>query len=343
MRVELLGPLRVLTDDGTPFPLPTARRERAVLSILALRAPSNVHVGELIGGIWGDEPPRAAAKNVQTYVSTLRKVLPAGTIETTPSGYRLSLTRQSTDIGCFEDGVLDGMRAVQAGESTAAIGLLSEALETWRGEPLLELNDQRVGMAESARLAELRRAGEESLVDARLDAGEHAEIIGDLEAAIGAEPLREKRWAQLMLALYRCGRQADALRAFQRLTTTLAEELGIAPSRELRELEEAILLQDERLYRIGRQADPACHLPRIPREPRRGTRGRPQTGVRCTRGRYLQSRPRPHRAPSRRCGFRDRQSGTAVGNRDSPHERRRGIDPALGRTTRCDVRRPTSP
>ncbi len=247
MRLELLGPLRVLSDDGTPVPLPTARRERAVLSILALRAPSNVHVGELISGIWGDEPPRSAAKNVQTYISTLRRTLPAGTIDTTSSGYRLNLSRQSIDIGCFEDGVLDGMKAVQAGESTAAIGLLSEALGTWRGEPLLELNDQSVGMAESARLAELRRAAEESLVDARLDAGEHAEIIGDLEAAIGAEPLREKRWAQLMVALYRCGRQADALRAFQRLTTTLAEELGIAPSRELRELEEAILLQDQRL------------------------------------------------------------------------------------------------
>ena len=247
MRVELLGPLRVLTDDGVPVPLPTARRERAVLSILALRTPSNVHIGELVSGIWGDEPPRAAAKNVQTYISALRKALPDGAIETTPSGYRLHLTRLSTDIGCFEDAVLAGMRAVQAGEPTHAIRLLNGALETWRGEPLLEINDQAVGMAEAARLAELRRAGEEALIDARLDAGEHAAIIGDLEAAVAAEPLREKRWAQLMLALYRCGRQAEALRAFQRLTTTLSEELGIAPSRELRELEEAILLQDQKL------------------------------------------------------------------------------------------------
>ena len=247
MRVELLGPLRVLTDDRTQIPLPSARRERAVLSILALRAPSNVPAGELISGIWGDEAPRAAGKNVQTYISSLRKVLPAGMIETTPSGYRLTLARQSIDVGCFEDAVLQGMRAVQAGEPTVAIGVLSEALETWRGEPLLELNDQPVGMAESARLAELRRAAEESLVGARLDAGEHAEIIGDLEAAISAEPLREKRWAQLMLALYRCGRQADALRAYQRLQSMLAEELGIDPSRELRELEEAILNQDQHL------------------------------------------------------------------------------------------------
>ena len=170
--------------------------------------------GELISGIWGDEPPRAAGKNVQTYISTLRKVLPSGTIETTPSGYRLHVTRQSIDIGCFEDAVLDGMKAVQAGEPTLAIRLLSEALETWRGEPLLELNDQPVGMAESARLAELRRAGEESLIDARLDEGEHSAIIGDLEAAIGVEPLREKRWKQLMLALYRSGRQADTLAHF---------------------------------------------------------------------------------------------------------------------------------
>jgi DNA-binding SARP family transcriptional activator len=260
MRVELLGPLRVLADDGAQILLPTARRERAVLSILALRAPSNVPAGELIRGIWGDEPPRAAGKNVQTYISTLRKVLPAGTIETTSSGYRLRLTRESIDIGCFEDAVLEGMRAVQAGEAATAIGLLREALATWRGEPLLELNDQPVGMAESARLAELHRAAEESLIDARLDAGEHAEIIGELEAAISAEPLREKRWAQLMVALYRCGRQADALRAFQRLQSMLAEELGIDPSRELQDLEQAILRQDQHLE--GRSSiDPAVRTP----------------------------------------------------------------------------------
>jgi DNA-binding SARP family transcriptional activator len=237
---------------------------------LALRAPSNVHAAELMSGIWGDEPPRAAAKNVQTYISALRKVLPAGTIETTPSGYRLHLTRQSIDIAAFEDAVLGGMRAVQAGEPALAIRSLGEALEMWRGEPLLELNDQPVGMAESARLAELRRAAEESLVDARLDAGEHAAIVGDLEAAISAEPLREKRWAQLMLALYRCGRQAEALRAFQRLATTLGEELGIEPSRELRELEQAILEQDQRLqqrpsvdplFRTNRAADADIALP----------------------------------------------------------------------------------
>jgi predicted ATPase/DNA-binding SARP family transcriptional activator len=247
MRLELLGPLRVLADDGTPVLLPTARRERAVLSILALRAPSNVHAGELIGGVWGDDPPRSARKNVQTYIAALRQVLPTGTIETTASGYRLHLTRQSIDIACFEDGILDGMKAVQGDEPTVAIGLLKEALGMWRGEPLLELIDQPVGMAESSRLAELRRTGEESLVDARMAAGEHAEIIGDLETAVTAEPLREKRWAQLMVALYRCDRQAEAIRAFQRLTRTLGEELGITPSRELRELEEAILLQDQRL------------------------------------------------------------------------------------------------
>jgi DNA-binding SARP family transcriptional activator len=231
--------------------------------MLALRAPSNVHAGELISGIWGDEPPRAAGKNVQTYISTLRKVLPAGTIETTSSGYRLLLTRQSIDVGCFEDAVLEGMRAVQSGEYNVAMGLLSEALETWRGEPFLELNDQQVGMAESARLAELRRAAEESLFDARLEAGDHAEIIGDLEAAIGAEPLREKRWAQLMLALYRCGRQADALRAFQRLQSMLGEELGIDPSRELRELEKAILQQDQLLdQRLP--FDPSARVDRTP-------------------------------------------------------------------------------
>lgn len=115
------------------------------------------------------------------------------------------------------------------------------------GRALPELSDQPTGLGEATRLVELRRGGEEDLADARMALGQHASLVGDLEQAVAAEPLRERRWAQLMLALYRCGRQADALRAYQRLRGQLADQLGIEPSPELRALEENILLQKPEL------------------------------------------------------------------------------------------------
>jgi predicted ATPase/DNA-binding SARP family transcriptional activator len=246
VRVGLLGPLQAIGDDDVEFVVGAAK-ERAVLELLGVRAPSVVTMGELVAALWGDGPPRSATKTLQNYVASLRRLLPAGVIETVPRGYRLAVEADQVDAARFAGLVDRGRRALEQKDTERAVEDLTAALRLWRGEPLLDLADQPTGMAEAARLVELRRAGQEVLVDARLARGEHGSLIGDLEAAVAAEPLRERRWAQLMLALYRSGRQADALRAYQRLRTRLAEELGIEPSPEVRALEAGILNQDRSL------------------------------------------------------------------------------------------------
>jgi predicted ATPase/DNA-binding SARP family transcriptional activator/class 3 adenylate cyclase len=236
----LLGPFRWLGDDGAELPIP-ARKERALLAFLALRAGSDVSAAELTRALWGDEPPRSASKTLQTYVSALRRVLPAGTIETTPGGYRLVVAPDDVDVHRFERFLRAAADAAEAGDLRRAADDTGAALALWRGNPLPDLADQPSGMAESARLVEMHRRAEERNFAARLALGEHAELIGDLETAVAAEPLRERRWELLMVALYRSGRQSEALRAYQRLRTVLGEELGLEPGEEARAIEAAIL------------------------------------------------------------------------------------------------------
>jgi predicted ATPase/DNA-binding SARP family transcriptional activator/class 3 adenylate cyclase len=218
-----------------------ARKERALLAFLALRAGSDVSAAELTRALWGDEPPRSATKTLQTYVSALRRVLPPHIIETTPGGYRLAVSPDEVDAHHFEQLLRAAADAAEAGDMRRAADDTRAALALWRGSPLPDLADHPTGMAESARLAEMHRTAEERNFAARLALGEHAELIGDLETAVGAEPLRERRWEQLMVALYRSGRQSEALRAYQRLRTVLGEELGLEPGEEARALEAAIL------------------------------------------------------------------------------------------------------
>ena len=245
VEVGVLGPLRVLGQWG-PIPLPAAK-PRAVLTALALRPGTSVPVAGLISALWGQDPPRTAEKLVQGYVSRLRRALPAGTITTVAGGYVLALEPHQVDAERFE-ALVDGARhLVRNGHLHDAAGALREALHLWRGRPLVDLTNQPFGMAEAARLEELRRGAEEDLADARLAVGEHRDAVAGLEAAVADEPLRERRWGQLMLAMYRSGRQADALRTYQRLRHRLDEELGIEPNTELRLLEEAILLQKPEL------------------------------------------------------------------------------------------------
>ena len=247
MLVGLLGPLTLVSDDGSLLPVPAAPKERAVLEMLALRPGRVVPSAELIDALWGENPPRSASKALQIYISALRRSLPAGTIETSPGGYQLRTDPNRIDATRFERLIRSGSRAVDNHDPAGAAAELGEALGLWRGEPLVELAGQPAGMAERARLAELRRGAEEALVDARLGLGEHAALVGELEAAVAAEPLREHRWAQLMLALYRCDRQADALAAYQRMRRLLGEELGLDPSEQLAGLERAILGHDAAL------------------------------------------------------------------------------------------------
>jgi predicted ATPase/class 3 adenylate cyclase/DNA-binding SARP family transcriptional activator len=247
MRVGLLGPLVVTGDDGVESRVPGAAKERAVLAVLALKAPRTVSLSELVDAVWGEDPPRTAEKALQTYVSGLRRALSPGAIETVGGGYRLAVAAEDVDVAVFEQRLREASQALAANDGRKAAAAAVEALGLWRGQPLGELAEQPAGRAEVTRLVELRHSGEELLADARLALGEHAGMVGDLESAVAAEPLRERRWAQLMLALYRAGRQADALRSYHRLRTVLGEELGIDPSAELRALEAAILAQDPAL------------------------------------------------------------------------------------------------
>ena len=215
-----------------------ARKERAVLAFLALRAGSDVSGAGLIRALWGDDPPRSATKTLQTYVSALRRVLPAGTIETTGSGYRLAISPDDVDVHRFEKLLRSSSEAMVGGDLRRAAEDTTAALALWRGSPLPDLADEPIGMAEAERLAEMRRTAEERNFAARLALGEHAELVAELEIAVAAEPLRERRWEQLMVALYRSGRQSEALRAYQRLRTVLSEA-GLEPGEEARALEAA--------------------------------------------------------------------------------------------------------
>jgi predicted ATPase/DNA-binding SARP family transcriptional activator len=246
VKLGLLGPLVVVFDDGSEITV-SARKERAVLELLALRVGTVVQRDEIMQALWGDDSPRTAVKVIQTYVSALRRKIGKDLIQTVGEGYRLSVTTDDIDAVRFERLVRTGHYAVEENDPARAVACFTEASSLWRGEPVADLADQFVGVAEGVRLAELRRSGEEQLFEARLQLGEHALLVVDLEAAVAAEPLRERRWAQLMLALYRSGRQADALHAYGRLRDHLGEQLGTEPSADLRALEEAILLQKPEL------------------------------------------------------------------------------------------------
>lgn len=246
VKLGLLGPLVVAVDDCSEVAV-TARKQRAVLELLALRVGAVVQLGDLIDALWGEAPPTTANKIVQTYVHALRQKLPSETIKTVSGGYRLSIPAEDVDVGRFERLLRAGHDAIEDSDPGRATEYLSEGLALWRGEPLVDLADQMVGLVEGVRLAELRRSGEEQLFEARLLLGENARLVVDLETAVAAEPLRERRWGQLMLALYRSGRQADTLRAYERVRVHLDELLGVEPGAELKALEEAILLQKPEL------------------------------------------------------------------------------------------------
>jgi predicted ATPase/DNA-binding SARP family transcriptional activator len=241
LRVGMLGPLEVASAAG-PVEI-GAPKQRALLVLLALRAGRVVAVEELIGGLWGDEPPRTAVKTLQTYVSGLRRALPDGAVSSAPGGYGLVIEPEAVDAGAFEDLIGSARHCRLDGDVGGAVQRLRSALGLWRGPALLGASDAPAAMAAAQRLEELRREAVEDLAELGLTGGDHRALIADLEAAVNSEPLRERRWAQLMMALYRSGRQADALRAYQRLRHVLGDELGIEPSAELANLEKAILLQ----------------------------------------------------------------------------------------------------
>ena len=202
----------------------------------------------LIDALWGYSPPPTASKGVQVHVSNLRKKLPAGIIETAPPGYRLTIDPAGVDALHFTS-LLEA--AAEEVDPRTRAAILSDALSLWRGAAFEDLADHDLGRNEATRLEEMRLSAEEQRFEALLAAGEDHALVAGLRAAVGAEPLREERWAQLMIALFRSGQRSDALRAFQRLHQFLVQEIGVEPGSRVTTLESMILRDDASLLWLG--------------------------------------------------------------------------------------------
>ena len=247
----LLGPLEVRARE-LPLPL-TAAKQKAILALLLLHRDEIVSVDLLKEALWEGKPPSGAQNTLQHYVSELRRVLESGVdggatlLVTSAPGYSLTAAPEQVDYSHFEQLASDGREALAAGETDRAAALLAEALGLWRGPPLADFSYEGWAQASIGRLEELRLSALEDRIEADLACGRHGELVGELESLVAEHPLRERLRGQLMLALYRGGRQADALEAYQAARHTLVDELGIEPGPELQELNRLILNQDEAL------------------------------------------------------------------------------------------------
>jgi DNA-binding SARP family transcriptional activator len=218
------------------------QKHRALLAALLLHG-EGVPADRLIEDLWGEEAPSSAKASLQNFVSQLRRTIGNDVLLTRPSGYVLDVAPGDTDLARFEQ------LTEQASETSGAerVTALRRALALWRGPPLADLAFEPFAPLEIARLEELRSTAEEELVEAELAIGKGPELVGRLERLIAAYPLRERLRGQLMLALYRAGRQAEALEVYQQARRMLKDELGLAPGQALRSLEQAILSQDPAL------------------------------------------------------------------------------------------------
>ena len=245
MEFRVLGPLEAI-DGTTPVAL-GGRKQRALLARLALDVNRAVPMQRLLDDLWGDDVPASAVKMVQIYVSQLRKLLPPDVLRTQAPGYLLAADPGAVDAVRFGALRMQGTAALAGGDPATAAELLRAALDLWRGPPLVEFTDEPFAQVEGAHLAELRLACLQDRVEADLALGRHADVIGELEALASEHPLREPLHGQLMLALYRAGRQAEALAAYERFRRTLDDELGIEPTEPLKKLQYQILNQDRAL------------------------------------------------------------------------------------------------
>jgi DNA-binding SARP family transcriptional activator/tetratricopeptide (TPR) repeat protein len=246
---RLLGPLEVLVD-GRELEL---RRpmQRSLLALLLLRAGEVVSTDRLVEELWAGQPPKTAVGSLQNLVSELRKALGPDAVKTRAPGYVLAIEPARVDFHRFERLVA---QVADTENAERRADLLRQALALWRGPPLADLAFEPFAQVAIARLEELRTAAREELVDAELELGRHAALVGELEALVLEHPLRERPRGQLMLALYRSGRQAEALEAYRTARETLVDELGIDPSPELQKLEQAMLRHDPQLDLRGRVA-----------------------------------------------------------------------------------------
>ena len=257
---RVLGSVEVVEQDG-PLAL-GAPKQRALLAVLVMHRGEPVSTERLIDEIWGEQPPASANKIVQGYVSNLRRVLGDGWLVTRGHGYLLQAEPGQTDVGRFESLLGEGRRALVGGDPGRAAAQLGEALALWRGAPLADFAYEPFAQAEIARLEELRLVAVEERIEAALALGDHARLVGELEALVREHPLRERLRGQLMLALYRSGRQADALEVYRQTSELLRDELGLEPSPQLRELERSILNQTATVEPPPRAAPaPPANLP----------------------------------------------------------------------------------
>jgi DNA-binding SARP family transcriptional activator/tetratricopeptide (TPR) repeat protein len=242
---RILGPLEVL--DGSRAVPVGGPRKRGVLGILLLNPNRAISVDRLIEELWGDRPPATALQTVRVHVSQLRKMLGRDVVRTLSAGYVLQVDPERVDAHRFERLVGDARGALAVDDASSAAALLRDALALWRGPALADFTYEPFAQAEIARLEDLRVAATEARMDAELALGGGSELVDTLETLVAEHPLRERFRAQLMLALYRAGRQSDALGAYRAARETLVEEVGLEPGAELRELEAAILRHDPSL------------------------------------------------------------------------------------------------
>ncbi|MGY1700691.1 nSTAND1 domain-containing NTPase [Geodermatophilus sp. SYSU D00766] len=268
MRIAVLGPLEVRSDTGSPVAVPGAK-ERLLLALLTAGAPGAVGVDRLAESLWDGDPPPSARKSLQIHLVRLRAALdpqrprgsPAGHVVRRGAGYALDVTAEELDALGVGELLARGRAQLAAGDAAGAERALTAALALWRGEPYEDWPDAAFAATERRRLAELRAAARTALSEARLALGRPAEVVGDLQPLVTEDPLREDWWRLLVLALYRSGRQGDALATLQRARRALAEELGADPGPQLRALETAVLAQDPVLDAPGDAAVPQGRPP----------------------------------------------------------------------------------
>ena len=252
MRINILGSFEVI--DGERRVELGGYKQRAALAVLALSPNRVVTTDRMIDELWGESPPRQAAGSVQAYISNLRRALepdraprePSQLLRSQAGGYLLSLDLADIDAAAFEHQASEGRNQLRQGAAQAARETLSQALELWRGPALVEFADEPFASSEAGRLEELRAAAVEDRIEADLLLGNHAAVVAEVQGLLARAPLRERLWAHLIIALYRSGRQSDALAAYQQCRRAL-DELGIEPSPALRKLESDVLRQSPEL------------------------------------------------------------------------------------------------
>src|SRR5262245_41360043 len=251
---RILGPLEVIDAAGRAVPL-GGQKQRAALAVLLLESGRVVPTEVIVDRLWGEEPPPTAITSLQNTVSRLRKLLGQDRLLTKPPGYAVCVEADELDLARFERLVAEARELKP--EQRAA--LLREALSLWRGPPLADFMYESFAQNEIGRLAELRSSALEDRIDADLELGRHSELVGELETLVREYPVRERLRGQLMLALYRCGRQAEALEAYQETRRVLVDELGIEPSPRLQELSRQILRQEGGLQAVAAATPIADH------------------------------------------------------------------------------------